>query len=297
MFRKMTPKPLEGSLIVVALVTVLWLGLGLAGSTMGTPSDSIAAGIDTWVTPNNLSTYLDLDFPAGFFCNGESAFSTQRVYLRGKPIATTPANALGAADTIIEREADAEFVDNVATTEITVRALSLQSQRWLRIQCPSGTREYWRAFVSLDGEQSPGTITISRANSSAEGGTYESEFTVNARIDFVSSAGLTAGPLADTAVISSTESDWAHEPGSTAVVFDSTVWVDTDGDGLPDTATPGTSNFAPGWSPTGCLNPPCKKKTEHDGPHPETWPVCSPSCVVIGTGTGTGTGSGSGSGR
>lgn len=296
MFRKVTKRPLEGALIAVALATVFWLGFGLTSSTMGSPSDSITAGIDTWVTPDDQSTYLDLDFPAGFFCNGESAFTSRRVFLKGKPITTSPVNALGPADTIIERHEDAEFIDNVATTEITVLALSLQSRGKLVIQCPSGTHEYWTAYVGLDGPQSAGTITIYRADASAEGGTFDSEFTVNARIDFVSSTGLTAGPLTDTALITSTDSDWTHEPGPSAVVFNSTVWVDTDCDGNPDTATPGTSNFAPGWSPTGCKSPPCSKKTVHSAPHPETWPVCLPTCIVTRTGTGTGTGTGSGSG-
>ncbi len=291
MLRKMTKHPAEGVLVIVTLTVVLWLTIGLASSTMGDPGDTIAAGIDTWSTPNNRSTYLDVHFPAGYFCNGESAALTRRIYFKGKPIATQPAGVLGPADTIIERN-EAQFVDNVASTEITILALSLTSRYRFGVRCPSGTYESWTTNLTLDGEQPAGTITISRPNSSTEGGTFDSSFTVNAQLNFVSTTGLTAGPLPDTAVISSTGSHWTHEPGDTAVTYTGTVWVDVDGDGHGDVSTPGNSNFAPGWSLTGCANPPCKKKSEHGGPHPETWPSCSPSCIVTSTGTGSGSGSG-----
>jgi hypothetical protein len=54
------------------------------------------------------------------------------------------------------------------------------------------------------------------------------------------------------------------------------VRIDTDGDGSPDYATPGTtSGFAPGWWRSTPTNPPIPVKVSHNGPHP-TWPLPPP---------------------
>jgi hypothetical protein len=75
-------------------------------------------------------------------------------------------------------------------------------------------------------------------------------------------------------------------PGPGGVTSSGPVQIDTDGDGVPDTTVPATSNFAPGWSPfpkPGCSVPPCRGSAPHQAPSHSHWVIPPPSSGCTAT--------------
>lgn len=266
-------------------------------------ADLIPSGFDGWVTPNNGSSKMTLDFPPGFFCNGlSSELRSQVIRFKGKPFVTDPAGEAGGADTLIERLDPVVFVNGVGTTRLRIVGLSLEGQQAYVVQCPDGATESWTVSVGLDpATPAPiGSMTV-RTNATNTGGTFDSDFQVPAVLTFRGPGGQ-VGTLRHTARMVSRFSPWARIVDVRHWYCRTGYWIDLDGDGLWDIyiefwRCPGRGGFHPGWlpHPTPGL-PGIRVPWDHSAPHPEVWPVCIPNCppIIIGGGTGSGTGSGTG---
>jgi hypothetical protein len=228
------------SFITFALLFLVALPAAAADSV-------IRNGIDPWITGDEGRTFFDFStdpIPSGFFCGGSPAF-TGRVTFKGEPIATSPPDALGGADTIVQRLDDARFDERgVAYTRVQVRALSFSSIEPVKTACGP-----FQVSVSLDGPQQPVTrMKIVRDHD--QGGRYLAAISLGVRIAFTPLAGKSSERLeltrsATFPVLSG--AFWSTRPGNPGLTREGFFLADTDGDGKPDTFLPGTSNFAPGW--------------------------------------------------
>lgn len=207
----------------------------------------IQNGIDTWRTTEDGSTYIDFaktPIPAGFFCAGSAPF-TGRVALRGEPIATDVPKALGMADTIVQRLDDAVFNKRgQAVTRIQFRALSLKGLAPITTECGQ-----YDVSASLDGNVQPITrMVITRDNE--KGGRFTSPLSLNVKMSFRAVGQVASEPLEFQVPVrfpGTVSVPWQAK--SVAPVPAGFVRVDTDGDRVPDTFLPGTSNFTAGQSP------------------------------------------------
>ena len=253
--------------VLAVLVVSLLLGLSpLAADPM------IRHGIDIFTTTADGTTSYDFaqnPIPAGFFCKGSKAF-TSRVALKGLPLATGTPGQLWDTDTIIERLDDAAFDANgAAATRIQMRALSLVSITPIKPACGS-----FHVYVSLGGEQRVTTMNIYRTQEG--GGNFVAPLAVNARLTFIPvkpGRNKAARKLAldGSFTFPASPLPWSHAGGAMAKRTGSVI-VDTDGDLIPDSALPATSNFSPGSSPDHrTLN-----KVDYYGDCPD--PCAGPSC-------------------
>lgn len=235
--------------------------------------ETIFMGLDLWYTPNN-GAQVTVDVPAGLFCGGTSnPIPGLTVNLKGRRLATNPANALGATDTVVDRPFDAGFAGGLQTsTQLKIRALSLVSVNSFSIYCSSsGVTEVYDVEVSLNGPQTFGTIVIRRPAVGAPGGDFDASFQVRGKVVFINAANRTrTAPLPDTVTITTLNACWTHAPAAGSVVWNGPVTIDTNGDQVPDYNSPyGTSNFFAG----GCGTP-----VDHEGPHPTTCNAPGPDC-------------------
>lgn len=205
----------------------------------------IRSGVDLWATAGGEMTFTSFasdPVPAGFFCDGSQPFA-DKVTFRGRPLATEPAGALGAIDTIVLRLDDAAFdADKIARTRIRLMALSLEATEPIETSCGRYDVE-----VSLAGEQPLTEMTIYRT--SEWGGVYRAPLALDVEMAFRPVAGnphparelvrrVDLGP--------GTNSVWSdHVAGRGPEIH-----VDTDGDRVPDTVLPAESNFLAGVSPS-----------------------------------------------
>lgn len=206
--------------------------------------DVIYRGIDLWVTPADGRTHSDFaeqPIPAGFFCQGSAPFSG-KILFKGGGLETAPANAIGGADTIIERMDDAIFdSEGAANTRIRFLALSLTSIEPVNTECGQ-----FRADIRLEGDQPVTSMQIQRRD--ADSGTYSSQLSVNARLTFtpLSGNGEPLSMLQQVRFMPNQGAPWARTPGPSARPAADYARVDVDGDGQAETAIPGPSNFYPG---------------------------------------------------
>jgi hypothetical protein len=208
------------------------------------------------------------------FCNGTSnPIAGLTINLKGSPLKTTPVNALGATDTVVDRPFDAPFNGGLqTTTSLKIRALSLVGVTSFSIFCPnSGVTEVYNVSVSLNGPQTFGTIIIRRPSTAAAGGDFDASFQVAAKVVFKNAAtGVSSAPVPDNVTITTLNACWTHAAPTGAVVWPGAVTIDTNGDQVPDYPSPyGTSNFFAG----GCGGP-----VNHQGPHPSTCNAPGPNC-------------------
>jgi hypothetical protein len=202
-------------------------------------------GIDLWSTRGDGSTFTDFSanpLPAGFFCHNSEAFSG-RIGFQGVPVATGVPGTLGRTDTIVQRLDNAVFNKRgVAFTRLQVRALTFQSIAPIQTSCGA-----FKATVTLDGEQPITRMQIVREN--AQGGRFYAPISVNVKISFTPigraaterleiQKSLRFPPLAN--------QRWSSVPAQARNQVKGFLLVDTDGDGIPDTYLPGTSNFGVG---------------------------------------------------
>lgn len=225
-------------------VGILWL----AAAPLLAANGVVTNGIDTWTTPGDGSSYLDFGeepIPAGFFCPRSEPFSG-RILWRGEPLAAQPSDALGSADTIVQRLDDAVF-DRAgkASTRLQMRALSLASIHPIRTRC--GTYD---VKASLNGIQPIGEMEIETQD--GESGLYLARMTIHVKLVFTpSEVAAENRPIVlernDVEVVSSSRSVWSSSPpeGSAKGQVGGFVLVDTDGDRVADTYLPGQSNFHP----------------------------------------------------
>jgi hypothetical protein len=230
--------------VLAAFVFSLLLGLSPL-----TADPVIQRGIDVFTTPADGRTYYDFaksPIPAGFFCNRSKAFAG-RVAFKGLPLATAAPGQLRGADTVIERLDDAAFnAKGTAVTRIQFRALSLASIAPIKTACGA-----FHVYVTLGGEQRVTAMSIHRTHEN--GGSFVAPLAVDTRMTFIPvkrsrNKGARKLELTGSLIFPPKDLPWrladsVRTKGSGPVV------VDTNGDLTPDTALPGTSNFAPGRSP------------------------------------------------
>jgi hypothetical protein len=247
---------------LIVLLTVLLAVPALAADRV------IHNGIDLWRTVSNGQTYADFaktPIPAGFFCFKSEPFSG-RIAFRGVPVATSVPGALGATDTIVQRLDDAVFNrKGVATTRLQVRAMNFEGLAPVKTACGD-----FVAKLILDGEQPITTMRIIREN--AKGGHFLAPISVNIKISFMPAGQPATEPLEirkEVRFPPLPNQRWVNlgaQANSKALGF---VLVDTDGDRIPDTYVPGTSNFGVGLlrgTKIICdTDPVCH--TEEDGEH------------------------------
>ncbi len=229
---------------VVPRLAVFLALLALAAAP-GFAVDVIRSGADLWQSFQGVS-YTDFandPIPANFFCSGSKPF-TGRIAMKGVPLATEPAGVLGAVDTVVHRLDDATFDEHgLATTRIQLMALSMAGTEPIDVGCG----QPFAVSASLDGEQPTTVMRIERQG--ADGGVYAAPLKLNVKLVFspVGSEGrgrlqvrreISLGPAAD--------SYWATTDKIGTNVYGKAVRVDTDGDGAPDAALPGPSNFVAG---------------------------------------------------
>jgi hypothetical protein len=199
-------------------------------------------GIDLWRTEGNGRTFADFaktPIPAGFFCFKSEPF-TGRINFKGVPVATNIPGGLGDTDTIVQRLDDAAFnKKGVAQTRLQVRSLNFESIAPVKTACGE-----FVARVNLDGEQPITRMRIIRE--SQAGGRFLAPISVNVKISFTPVGRLATEPLEIRKSIrfpALPNQRWwsrsARDEGKVAGF----LLVDTDGDRIPDTYLPGTSNF------------------------------------------------------
>lgn len=209
-----------------------------------TASDGVVrSGIDVWHTVSGtFANFRSQPIPAGFLCAGSSAFAGQ-VPMRGVPIVTRNPGDLAGADTVVLRLDDAPFnSQGIAQTRIQFKAMHLASVAPVKTACGS-----FNVRVTVEGQQ-PTTI-MRIVQDSEEGGHFLAPLALNVKLTFTpvgrkSNERLElVRPVHFPAV---PNARWTFETQSKAARIPPTVQIDTDGDGVPDTFLPGTSNFATG---------------------------------------------------
>jgi hypothetical protein len=225
-------------LLVVTLMLVLALP-AFAGAR------TIQSGIDLWMTTGDGSTYADftqLPIPAGFFCAGSEPFQG-KVAMRGVPIVTGEAGALGVTDTIIQRFDNAAFNKRgVAVTRIQVRAMTFESMAPLKTACGA-----YKVRLSLNGPQPITQMRIVREDE--HGGRFFAPISVNIKLNFVPIGREDGEVLEITREVRFPPSKtgyWSDLGVGRSTGHPETVQIDTDGDLVADTYVPGTSNFVAG---------------------------------------------------
>jgi hypothetical protein len=224
-------------------VILLALLLLVAGSAFALDR-AILGGSDLWATPADGGTFADFGLepiPAGFFCPGSAPFNGQ-IAFRGVPLATDDPDSLGRADTIVQRLDDAVFNKRgVARTRLQVRALSLESLAPFKTSCGS-----FKAVASLAGDQPITSMRIVR--DSAAGGRFWAPLALNVKLTFIPvGRNLQRGKLelVQSIRFAASPIDWTSRPSRPGVET-KTLFVDTDGDNVPDAEVPSPSNFAAG---------------------------------------------------
>ena len=221
-------------------------------------AESVVRGIDVFTTTANGSTYYDFAYnpvPAGFFCKRSGTF-TDRVTLKGLPLATGAPGQLHGADTVVERLDDAVFDGRgIAVTRVQFRALSLVSVAPIKTACGA-----FHVYVSLAGEQPTTTMRIFRTHKN--GGSFVAPLAVNARIAFIPVKPPKGGSsrrleLTGNVTFAAKPIPWSLTGGPSTKRIGS-VLVDTNGDLNPDTLLFGSSSFSPGWRPEGIVSKGCR---------------------------------------
>lgn len=231
------------------------LGLAAALILLASGSPALAgtvvpAGVDLWATAGEGRTYASFaaePIPAGFFCPDSQPF-TGRIAFRGAPLAAQPAARLGGADTIVRRLDNAAFNEKgEAVTRIRLMALSLEGIEPIDTGCGP-----YKVTAALErGEQPTTTMRIVRTQSN--GGTYSAPLSLNVRLQFTPVDGGDRRVMTrQVALGPSNNAVWtfAAEPR-----YRGSVVVDTDGDRVPDTRLPKSSNFVTGVAPAASVSP------------------------------------------
>ena len=204
----------------------------------------IENGIDVWVTTDDGSTFISFEknpIPAGFFCAGSEPF-TGRLALRGEPIATDIPGALGVTDTIVQRLDNAAFNKRgVAVTRLQFRALSLKGLAPIETSCGK-----FAVTASLDGAQPITRMVITRENE--KGGRFTAPLALNVKVRFTPVDLVSSEALEVPVEVRFPAIPLPWRSKAVAPIPSGFVRVDTDGDRVPDTYVPGTSNFFAGMS-------------------------------------------------
>lgn len=232
---------------------------------------NIQQGIDTFQTIPFGGTFVNVNLPAGFFCDG-SAPVAATVNMQGVPLATNPAGVLGGADTVVERLKDA-FVPagGCAEVPVVVRALSLTSSE--TIAACGGEWVVDACTCGCCGVQPITRIRICDDGTGCGCGQFDGELKIDVCLKFRNvDTGVVLGPVQQRINLSVSTPYCDKNPGSVFEAKDA-LTVDTNCDSQPDLAVPCTTNFFPGAT---CGGPSCPPDVCHEGPdHPHCVnPVC-----------------------
>ena len=226
----------------VAIPLLFLALLGLFTLTATANDVVISSGVDVWWTPADGSTRADFQanpIPAGFFCRNSRPFQGS-IAFRGAPIATEPAGAFGAVDTVIHRLDEISFDGaGVAETRIQVAALSLVSMHPIETRCGQ-----FDVQATLTGKQPITRMQVTYDG--AQGGAYSAPLDLVVRLTFTPVSGNAAGSrqlVKRVALDPAPDSRWFYESSRRGAL--GYVLVDTDGDSKPETLLPGTT---PGFS-------------------------------------------------
>jgi hypothetical protein len=163
-----------GLTLVVGLIAVLG-GLALVMRGVGA-SVVVAAGYDTFTTPNDAQTHDDFSshpIPAGFFGPGSLEYTGQLTLKGGPPV---DPNRFGSADTVIHRIND---VTVPGDTSLSVDGLSFISVSPITVQYAGGSSETWDVAVS------PSTATGSAGSMHFNAdGTFNSSLSIYPKYTF-----------------------------------------------------------------------------------------------------------------
>jgi hypothetical protein len=230
------------------VLTVLVLSL-LFGLSPLSADPVIQRGIDVFSTLANGKTFYDFSqnpIPAGFFGKDSNVF-IGRVAFKGLPLAADPQGHLGGIDTIVERLDDAIFDEKgIAATRIRFRALSLVSITPVKTACGA-----FHVYLSLGGKQRVTKMTIVRTQEN--GGEFFAPLAVDVKMTFIPvkparNKGVRKLELPGSVTFPASPLPWSLLTQGAAKKAVG-VNVDTNGDLIPDTLLPGTSNFLAGQSP------------------------------------------------
>jgi hypothetical protein len=224
-----------------ALVAAAVVLVAIAGSPL-LADDVVHAGVDMWTTVQGFAqtSFAKDPLPAGFFCDGSAPF-TGRVIMRGAPVAMKP-TLNQPVDTVVARLDDAAFnAKGEATTRIQLKALSLASVEPVETSCGR-----YSVAAHLAGEQPVTTMKILKTNDN--GGTYSAPLALNVELVFTPAGGDVRNQRTVARTIhlgpgSSSVWSFAKKPA-----YDGPIWIDSNGDGKPDTQVRG-SKFIAGMSP------------------------------------------------
>lgn len=225
-----------------AFAVVLLLGM----SHLAIAEPSVKPGIDVFRTLGGGKTFYDFaknPIPAGFFCKSSRGFSS-RIALQGLPVETEIPGQLQGMDTIVERMDEAVFdARGVAETRIRFRALSMVSIDPIKTSCGA-----FHVYVTLAGKQPITKMRIQRDKE--RGGSFRAPLAANVRLSFVPVKGRNSRKLEMKGRVNfpAQEIPWIFPEGTPIQPIAPAV-VDTNGDLIPETRVPGTSNFAPGYPP------------------------------------------------
>jgi hypothetical protein len=245
----------------------------------------IQRGIDVFTTGGDGKTFYDFaanPIPAGFFCKGSRSFRG-RIAFKGLPLTTETPGQLWNADTVIERLDDAVFdAKGVAMTRIQFRALSLVSIAPLKTACGA-----FHVYVSLGGRQRVTAMRILRTQE--DGGTFVAPLAVDVRMSFIPVKPAKAArklELAGSFTFPASPLPWSFVEGTMAKRSGAVV-VDTNGDLVPDTTVPGTSNFFSGKTQRLSSNKMCCSQRwschiDQDKEHCNWATTCQDVCEVEG---------------
>lgn len=257
----------------VGLAVMLLLGV----SHLAVADPAITPGVDVFRTLGGGKTYYDFaknPVPAGFFCDSSSRFAS-RVALKGLPIETGIPGQLQGMDTIVERLDEAVFDPlGVAETRVRFRALSMVSIEPIKTSCGA-----FHVYVTLAGKQPITKMQIYRTQE--RGGSFHAPLAANVRLTFLPVKGRNSRKLELKGRVNFPEQDtpWSFRNGTDIKQFGPAL-VDTNGDLIPDTQLPGTSNFAAGFPPEGAKSfGSCSCCVCHSADGEEHCTVSGPECM------------------
>ncbi len=216
-------RPMQINRAVIAVLTVLCC----VSSTIAQNGNvTITAGTDLWTTPGGGQSFQDFSenpIPADFFGTGSEAFDGVIEFM-GVPVGE---QALGDnVDTAVSRLDDMVLsgVGSEATVAVEIVMLNLQSVEPITVMI-NGQETRWDVNVQLSGAQQGQRGNMTIRQTSEDGGTYDSMFSVYPLFTFFNSAGqrgevqLDAGEIPGFDVhVEATNAPWLFDAGDLPIV-------------------------------------------------------------------------------
>jgi hypothetical protein len=220
--------------VVLGWVAALALGAGAL------QAETVYGGLDSWITKGDGTSFVDFSrqpIPAGFFCAGSKAFTGKVVWL-GAAISTDDPRV--AVDTLVQRLDDVTFDERGrGVSRLQMKALNLESVAPIQTDCGA-----YNVRANLAGRQPITRMQIFLEGN--DGGRYLAPLALNAKLTFTPAdrGGRSLELRRSLRLGADARAQWAFNREKARP--QGTIQVDTDGDGIPDTALPRSSNFSAG---------------------------------------------------